>query len=106
MGIVYLIHFSEKLHHAQHYLGYCEDGNLAARMERHMSGNGSKLLKAVVEAGIEFQVAEAWPDADRELERKLKNSKNTKRLCPICEALEREAYDLPVGSKTVRKRGR
>jgi predicted GIY-YIG superfamily endonuclease len=82
-GIVYLIHFEKKLHHAQHYLGYCEDGNLEARLERHIRGDGSKLMRAVMEAGIQWKVVKTW-EGDRHFERSLKRKKNSSRLCPCC----------------------
>jgi predicted GIY-YIG superfamily endonuclease len=88
MGYVYLIHFNEKLHHAQHYIGYTDDLN--ARMDRHMAGLGSKLIKAVIEAGITFKIAKVW-EGDRSLERSLKNKKKARLFCPCC-AGERPTY--------------
>jgi len=81
MGIIYLIHFNDKLSHAQHYVGWTT--NLEKRIKLHKSGRGSALMKAVVENGIEFTVVRTW-EGDRELERFLKNKKNTKFYCPIC----------------------
>jgi len=89
MGIVYLVHFKTKLHHAQHYLGYCESGNLENRIDRHMRGDGSKLLKAATEAGIEWSVVHTW-DGDRNSERALKNRKHTSRFCPACKGVTYE----------------
>lgn len=83
--MVYLIHFSEPLKHARHYIGYCGKGKLKARIERHKSGNGAKLLRAVMLAGIEFEVVKTWPEGDRELERKLKMEHNSKRHYKICK---------------------
>ena len=81
-GAVYLLHFAEKYYHAQHYLGFTED--LEARIERHKTGNGSPLVRAVVNAGIEIELARTW-SGDRKLERRLKDRHNTpKQLCPIC----------------------
>lgn len=82
--MIYLIHFDEPLHHARHYMGFCEEGNLERRIERHTQGRGSKLMRAVVEAGIDFEVVRTWEGGSRTLERKLKNHKNTPRLCPVC----------------------
>ena len=84
--MVYLIHLKEKLHHAQHYIGFVDEPKhkLKRRVEYHKSGKGSKFLKAVAEAGIEFDVMRTWKDGDRIFERKLKNQKNAKKLCPIC----------------------
>lgn len=82
--MVYLIHFERKLYHAQHYIGFT-DVPLIDRVERHLAGNGSKLLRAVTKAGIEWEVVRVWQDKDRKFERKLKNQKNSKLLCPICK---------------------
>lgn len=84
--MIYILHFDRPLKHAQHYLGFAEDGNFEKRIQRHMSGRGSKLMRAVMQAGIPFAVARKWegPEADRNLERKFHRRNNTKRLCPIC----------------------
>jgi len=81
--MVYLIHFDSPYKHAKHYLGYTE--NLESRLDRHHSKNGSKLLRAVENAGIGFTVVRIWPDGDRNFERQLKNQKNTSRFCPVCK---------------------
>jgi hypothetical protein len=47
-------------------------------------GQGAKLLKAVNEAGIPWQVVRTWVVDDQALERMLKNQKNSPRFCPIC----------------------
>ena len=83
--MVYLIHFSSKLHHAQHYVGFV-DGNLSRRIRRHQSGRGAKLLAAVTLHGIDWQVVRVWADGDRDFERKLKNYKKARRFCPVCNS--------------------
>ena len=85
--MVYLLHFDRKLKHAQHYIGFVDGGKkrLDARMQYHRSGRGSKLMKAVTEAGIGFVIANTWPDGDRNFERSLKNRKNARHLCNICK---------------------
>ena len=93
-GTVYLIHFDEKLCHAQHYIGWAKD--VTARCKAHKSGNGSKLMAAVEILGLPWNVVRTWKNQDRNFERKLKNQKNAKRLCPICsgdEALNRMKGD-------------
>lgn len=80
--MVYLLHFDKPLHHARHYVGYCD--NLENRLERHAKGNGSKLMAAVSKAGIGFKLVRVWLDADRNRERWLHNKKNSPQLCPIC----------------------
>lgn len=94
--MVYLIHFDRPYHHCRHYIGYCDDGHLEARLARHKSGDGAKLLRVVTQAGIDIEVARTWPDGDRALERRLKNQKKASRLCPICRA--RNKKEEPYGS--------
>ena len=81
--MVYLIHFEEKLHHAQHYLGFTEFEDPNERLERHKAGDGAKILRALNEKGISYSIVRTW-NGDRKLERKLKNWKKSKQLCPIC----------------------
>lgn len=82
---VYLIHLDTPLHHAKHYLGSAV--NVDARIAHHRSGSGARLLKAVNEKGIGWNVVRTWETKDgegRQLERKLKNRKNAPKLCPVC----------------------
>ena len=82
--MVYLIHFNEPLHHAQHYCGYTSKDELQERMEAHRRGKGSRLLRAVSKAGIAWEVCRVWSDADRHFERRLKNTHKLSRHCPVC----------------------
>lgn len=82
MGTVYLIHFENKYYHAQHYLGYTV--KLKARMKHHEAGSGSRLLRAVTQAGIAWAIVRTW-DGDGNLERRLKNWKKARQLCPTCK---------------------
>jgi predicted GIY-YIG superfamily endonuclease len=86
--MVYLIHLNEKFKGCQHYIGFTE--NLEARLKHHHSGTGARFLKAVKEAGIDFGVSRTWPEGDRKLERRLKNWKKVRQLCPICIEKERK----------------
>ena len=81
--MVYLIHFNEKLHHAQHYIGFVEK-NLKQRIKKHKSNKGAKLLIAVNEKGIQWEVVKVWEEGDRSLERQLKNRKKARCFCPVC----------------------
>lgn len=83
--MVYLIHFKQKLHHAEHYIGFV-DRNLAQRLKKHKAGTGAKLLAALNRAGIPWEVARVWQDGDRHFERKLKNRKKSRCFCPVCGA--------------------
>lgn len=96
---VYLLHLSDpmpqgddprtgKPRAAQHYIGFTT--HLTKRLEHHRSGNGSKMLRAAGERGIEFEVAQVWKGADRNFERRLHNQKNSPRLCPICKQKRKE----------------
>lgn len=87
-GTVYLMHLDRPLAHSQHYIGWTND--VDKREIEHNSGKGSPYLRAAKEAGINFKVVRTWPNEDRHFERKLKNRKNARYLCPICRA-EREA---------------
>ena len=87
---VYLLHFVRKLGNqdnprgmAQHYIGFAEH-DLAARLERHHAGNGSRIMAAVTKAGIPWVLARVWEGASRDDERRLKSLKHASRLCPIC----------------------
>jgi len=82
--MVYLIHFSQPFHHARHYIGFCEENGLEKRFLRHKSGDGSRLLRALVQNDIEFSIVRVWPGASRTFERQLKNRKKSGHFCPVC----------------------
>jgi len=85
---VYLLHFDQKVaDHAQHYVGYAED--VSARVAEHRAGNGARLTQVCVERGIEFRVVRTWPDGDRALERRIKNTHHRERYCPVCNGKQR-----------------
>ena len=50
-----------------------------------MAGRGSALTRAAVSLGIRLTLVRSWI-GDRNLERSLKNRKNSKGLCPNCKA--------------------
>jgi len=81
--MIYLIHFDKPYRHARHYLGFA-GGKLETRLQRHKRGDGARLLQVLKQHGIEWSVVRVWPEGDRDLERKLKNKKNSKCLCPVC----------------------
>ncbi|MFO7537581.1 MAG: hypothetical protein R6X32_05925 [Chloroflexota bacterium] len=77
---------------ARHYLGWCKD--LAARMQAHQQGNGSRFMAAAKRSGVDFQVVRVWV-GDRAWERQLKGRKNAPRLCPICNSpIQRSIFEL------------
>jgi hypothetical protein len=83
--MVYLIHFNEKLHHAQHYIGFVQS-DLGQRITLHKLSRRANLLAAINEQGIEWNVVRVWRGADRHFERRLKNRKNARCFCPVCGA--------------------
>lgn len=94
--MVYLLHFIDSqghtlklAGHASHYLGYTPDarpGHMNSRLVKHLCGRGARITRAVVQAGGSFLWVPLDPKGDRKLERKLKNRRNHRRLCPICKA--------------------
>ncbi len=92
---VYVLHFHSRYYHAGHYLGVT--ACLDARLLLHKLGRGARLMKAVVAAGITFELARLWQLATweeaRGLERTLKKRQNGPGLCPLCRG---EQVDLLV----------
>jgi hypothetical protein len=80
--MVYLLHYDTPLFHAQHYLGFAED---ETRIEEHAKGTSrAHLPTAFFDKGVHFQRVRIWEKATRRDERRLKNQKNARLLCPIC----------------------
>ena len=79
---VYLIHFTAKLHHAQHYIGYAD--NIERRLEENYSGCGARLPQVIAQLNITQICVRMWLGKDRHFERRLKNRKKARMLCPIC----------------------
>lgn len=82
--MVYLIHFEEKFHHTQHYIGFSYDHRFNKRINCHRKNKGARILTALNKKQIQWRVVRTWPDHDGNFERKLKKLKNAKKLCPIC----------------------
>lgn len=101
-GTVYLDHFETKFHHAGHYLGFAEEGNLESRQDEHRKGLGSKLVRAALSAGINFRLVRTWEDGTRSLERALKKRKDARSLCLECRADRRASQQF---SRAMRKMG-
>lgn len=96
-GYVYLIHLHQQLNRGsrrdrrsvKHYLGYCHD--LAARIQAHECGRGSKFMACVRRVGIGFEVVRVW-HGDLALEKRLKGRKRAALLCPICSAVQPDLF--------------
>ncbi len=81
MSTIYLLHLDKPLRHDKHYVGLAED--LAARLERHASGQRARMLAVCRERGITWRLVRTW-EGGRKFERELKNRKEAPKLCPVC----------------------
>jgi hypothetical protein len=84
MGIVYIIHLFDKMHHAQHYVGWVKNwDNLYPRMRLHYDGlSRVPFMEAVSQKQIKWGISKIYMDQDRHFERTLKNRKKTPQYCP------------------------
>ena len=82
---VYLLHLSQPMSHARHYIGWAND--LDARIAHHRDGTGARFTQVAVQRGIELLLARVWPDQDKAFERRLKNYKHPTTFCPMCRVL-------------------
>ena len=83
-GTIYLLHFGEAYYRARHYLGWTEKP-MEVRIEEHINGRASPLVRAVVGAGITVTLAATWEGVDRYEERRMKNRKQARAFCPLCK---------------------
>jgi len=74
--VVYVLCFRRPFHGAngrhpgaRHYIGIALDGDVERRLQEHLSGHGSPLVRAVVAAGIGVDLVLTVP-GDRYLERR------------------------------------
>ena len=97
--LVYLLHFEEPYHHAQHYLGCTVD--LTKRITRLKSHKPNvNLIKVINDAGIRWYIARLW-DGDYEWETRIKNYAHLKLVCPVCVGTA--AYNRFNGEKHDKK---
>lgn len=82
MDGVYIIHLDDKLSHAKHYIGYSK--NIPGRFWHHVNGTGCRFLAACNRKGIKYRITRIWEGKDGNYERLLKNLKESKLLCPVC----------------------
>lgn len=66
----------------QHYLGYADD--LDRRVQQHEAGRGSRLLRAMKQKNIEWEVVRIWENGSYSLEKELKRRHNSWQYCPNC----------------------
>lgn len=77
----YLLHFDNKVHGAQHYLGWSV--HIDRRIRQHLKGDGARLVRQALRAGIAVELVRIWITADRKQERLLKR-RTPKSYCPLC----------------------
>ena len=86
--MIYILHFDEPLKHARHYCGYAYSfESLEVRIKLHARGaappQGARLTQVLHQSGIGFTLARILP-GDRNEERRLKNTRNIPKYCPMC----------------------
>lgn len=81
-GTIYVLHFEPAYEHAKHYIGYTTKGG-EARADEHVGGRGSPLVRAATARGCTVTLAAEFPGTPTD-ERKLKNRKNARSICPRC----------------------
>ena len=83
-GTVYLLHLDPPYKHAAHYCGWTSL-ETEERLERHLAGHGSPLIRAAVAAGSVVSIVAMLP-GDRALERRIKNrgGHGSHAICPVC----------------------
>lgn len=67
---------------AGHYVG-STTGDVLERVEQHIAGTGSPLVRAAVAAGSTVTIAATMPGG-RNAERRIKRTHHRERWCPIC----------------------
>lgn len=82
LGNVYLIHFDAPFKGCRHYIGFTN--YLEKRVQYHKAGTGSRLLRAVSAAGINYEVVRVFKKVDRNFERYIKSWKESAAFCPLC----------------------
>lgn len=82
---LYLLHIEPPYKQAKHYLGFTPDEDPARRVAEHLSGGckASPLIKAALKAGHTVTHVRTM-EGSRTDERRIKNKRNTPRLCPCC----------------------
>ncbi len=82
-GTVYVLHFEPAYKHARHYIGWTAGDDVTTRLNVHLQGRGSPLVRAAVQAGVDVQLAATY-QGTRYLERRLKRWHKTGQFCAIC----------------------
>lgn len=94
-GTVYLICFDTPFGHAKHYMGWTRD--VGARIAKHRSGHGARLMQLVQKAGIKWRVTRIWRDRCKSYESYLKTHRVKKKICPRCNPNVQNAEPFTLG---------
>lgn len=78
--MVYILEISPRLKHAGYYIGRCKEGRLKARLQEHLNGGGAKITAAALQAGCQIKLVAFFPKGSFDMERQLKNRKETPRI--------------------------
>lgn len=91
---IYVLHFdppysvriggTERVKTAGHYVG-STGGDVHERVEQHILGQGSPLVRAALRAGSTVLLAATMP-GDKQAERRIKRTHHRERWCPFCTA--------------------
>lgn len=82
--VVYLLHFTQPVGRARHYLGSTTLREFNTRMKRHQAGTGAALTSRAVELDIGWWIARTWIVETRADERRAKKRGHFATLCPFC----------------------
>jgi hypothetical protein len=82
-GTVYLLHFDTPFRHARHYIGFSID--VDKRLEDQLRGNGARLVRHALAAGISITLAQEFPNTSIRFELKMKNRGGAAKWCPVCK---------------------
>lgn len=86
-GTVYMLHFSEPVRGASHYVGFTRL-NPTARLLQHRAGKGAQLTRLAATRGVEMFLARVWPNETGAFERKLKKDSHFGEKCPVCISMK------------------
>lgn len=78
VGTVYILEFAQPIRHAKYYIGWTSR-DPETRLNEHLRGRGCPLVYHAGQRGA-VRIVALVPEVTREVERRLKNRKNTPRL--------------------------
>lgn len=96
LEMIYVLHFENKRHHAQHYLG--TTSHLRLRLKSHAIGRGARLTRALWHDNEEWTLAaiyyehtrlltQPFPMSRWDIERTAKLRHQNDDYCPLCKPL-------------------